>query len=616
MTGTDKHPTIASLLTAVVCVLAASAPARAQARGRKGLVSMIPAEALFYVERRGHEAVREAFLASNLGKMASDEAIGQFVRDSRIRIGQKIVKEMFNLETAKEIDRHQKILHRFLRPFWYRPAAAFVVYDPKAGREPGMGFICATGKYRAECKEALAKLVGIGVPAKGPGTRQAFTYRKGAAVWQGVAKKDKEFALPKDPKKRAEVLKDTTNFMVCWLDDILFIATDLPAADAMSGMLSITKPAVGKDANESCRAVMKKTAMKDWAFRWYLDVEALFKRFGDDGEPPKMLVRMGMDKVRGVGGTGGYMDKVFARLTYVYAPGTTGGLLRVLKQGGSYKRGLAMVPDTSQIFLAGQADTKATMAMLLTAWGAKSPAGATQPGTQPDEENARIVKQVQLLAEASDGNVAMFMSSIQGLMGMMMRGGPPVGAVLGLKDRDKAAGAIDKLIKLAGVEEEIEADEDEVPPKPRVYRKVTIRPLGEMVRLAILKDRAVIAMSDDAMKSVIDAAVDKTGGFRPESKGAALAKLAGDGAAVFKFDLAALAGLFWPMLMQVAEKDPDDFPLASMPSAGKMVRLLGPEIAVLEPDADGLLLKSRGKIPFATKLILALPFQGLMFFMF
>ena len=137
-----------------------------------------------------------------------------------------------------------------------------------------------------------------------------------------------------------------------------------------------------------------------------------------------------------------------------------------------------------------------------------------------------------------------------------------------------------------------------------------IRYVGDTVRLSVLQDRIVIALGDTALKAGIDTALDATGGFEPDSKGGRLARLAGGGSAIFKMDLAALAKLFWPLLMQLAAMGPDEFPFASLPSTNKMVGLLGPEIAVFAPDAGGLLLKSRGKIPFATKMILGFPVAG------
>jgi len=207
----------------------------------------------------------------------------------------------------------------------------------------------------------------------------------------------------------------------------------------------------------------------------------------------------------------------------------------------------------------------------------------------------------------------------------MMMGGPPVAVVCGLKDRPKAVEAVDKLVRLLEIPEREGIEEgsgDVVRPesgpdgaaKPREYRKVSIRYLGEMGRLAIMEDRVVLGLSDNAVKSVIDTALDRMGGFNERDGSQRLAAMCGDGPAVFKMDLAAFAGMFWPFLMQLAEQEPASFPLASLPSAAKMVRLLGPEIAVFQPDADGLLMNSRGKVPFATKFSMAWPLGGYFLF--
>ena len=68
------------------------------------------------------------------------------------------------------------------------------------------------------------------------------------------------------------------------------------------------------------------------------------------------------------------------------------------------------------------------------------------------------------------------------------------------------------------------------------------------------------------------------------------------------------------MLMQFSQQTPEEafFPFVSLPSTNKLARMLGPEIAVFEPDDDGLLMKSRGKIPFATKFLLMYPAIGLL----
>ena len=608
-TRTGRSCAIVSL-AAVICLLAGRSGAQTKAPAvADGLLSLIPEEAFFYLERRGHTAIRKAFLSSNLGEMASDEVIKEFVHASRVRTGQMIVKGMFDLEEKEEIDRHQKLLHELLKPFWYRPAAMYAVTGKDFSDTPGFGFLCATGRYRPECKKAIEALMRIGLPKSGDaGTRQEFTYRKHTTVWKGVAKGSGQFKLPKDPKKQLGALKGKSLFMVSWVNDILLIATDLRAADAVSRLLSVAKPPKSKAANKSFQFVMKKTALKDWAFRWYIDVDIVLRAVKGQGRGKaqmKLLTRLGFDGVRGIGGTGGYADKKYARMTYIHAPKVTRGPLRFLKKGGSYKKAISMVPDTTTFCLAGQFDKKAVLETLPVMLGINPRGGAaTKPADAPSEEQAKFLKAIQLLAEATNGNAGFFMTDVQGFLGMMAGGGPPIGAVLDLKDREKAVKAIDALIELAGVPGP--EDDDERRPGPRVYRKNPIRHLGPMVRLAILKDRAVIALSEDALKVTIDAALDKTGGIPPKSKTEELAKLTGRGAAFFRMDLAPLAKTFWPMIMQAASQESGFFqvPLASLPSAAKLTRMLGPEIAVLEPDAEGLLMKSRGKIPFATKMVL------------
>lgn len=589
-----------------------------------GLLSLIPPKAVFFVERRGHELIRQAFLASNLGKMAQDEAVRQFVHDSRVRIGRMIVAGLFDLKSNEDITRCQKLLHSLLKPFWYKPCAMYVALDEKLERGPGLGFICIPEeKYRKECSDALDALMKMGLPPKGkPGTRQMFTYRSGTITWRGVAKSWSEFSLSADPKKRVAELKDKSLFMVNWTLPLLLVATDLSAADAMEEVMA--GPGKAKDGSASVKAVMRKTALKDWAFRWHVDVEALMRmaraKARQEGEAmPAPIRAMGLDKIRGIGGTGGYADKVYTRMTYVDAPNAVGGLVRMFKPGASYKRGLAMTPSEATFCLAGQLDTKVLLTMVARSLmedvspPSTGPAATTRPQRRLRESVAKVMTHLHALAEASGGNCAVFVTELQAMMmGMLGPAGIPVGAVLDLKDREKALRAIGELVKLAGVEEEAAAPGGEQPGplRPRQYRNMPIRYVGDMVRLSVLKDRIVIALGDAALKAGIDTALDATGGSEPDSKGGRLAKLAGDGSAIFKMDLAALAKLFWPLLMQLAAMEPDEFPFASLPSTNKMVGLLGPEIAVFAPDAGGLLLKSRGKIPFATKMILGFPVAG------
>jgi hypothetical protein len=136
-----------------------------------------------------------------------------------------------------------------------------------------------------------------------------------------------------------------------------------------------------------------------------------------------------------------------------------------------------------------------------------------------------------------------------------------------------------------------------------------------MMKMALTKDRLIIAMNQSALVAGIDTVLDDTGGLGKDSQAAKLVKLAGEGSAVFHLDMQQVVKLVWPFLVaegqRVEERDrQSDFPFVSIPSAGKMARMLGPEIAVFKPDKGGLLLKSRGKIPLITKILPISPIAG------
>jgi hypothetical protein len=113
-----------------------------------------------------------------------------------------------------------------------------------------------------------------------------------------------------------------------------------------------------------------------------------------------------------------------------------------------------------------------------------------------------------------------------------------------------------------------------------------------------MDDRIVVGFSELAVKAAIDAALDKNGGFEADGPADTLAKAAGDGSAITSIDFPALARLGWPLLMQLIEQEGMPFPLKSPPSTAKVVRMLTPEIMVIKVDADGVLLDSRGTVPF------------------
>jgi len=588
-----------------------------------GLLPLIPPEAVLFVERRGHQAVRQAFLDSNFGRLAMDDAINQFVHDSRRRIGRMIVAELLKLSDDQEIEQHRTQLHELLKPFWYKPAAMFIVIDPAApDAEPSVGFLCQPGnEYERPAGDAMAALMAAA--CKQSARRKPFTHSTGMFRWEGVVSADESTTIPADPQARAKVLKDRDLFLVSRSMSLLTFATDLTAAEALEKAVS----RAAKDENPSVKTVLAKTAIKDWAFRWYFDMRAVQKLVAARGpnETMEIMNRMlGLDGIRGAGGTGGYVDKMYARLTYVDAPDARTGLTRLLKRGGSYRKAMSMTPSPTAFSLAGELDPGELARMLraiVTPPPQTAPA-ATQPrrrGYGPSEKDKKVVEQLRLLAEASDGNAGIFVTDLQGLlMGMGMPGGRPVGIVAGLKDSAKAVRAIDALVKLAGPAPE-GMPPGPMPPgmarpaMPKEYRNVPIRYAGRRARLAVMKDRVVIAMGDGAVKAAIDAALDDTGGFEPDSSAEKLARSLGGGAGVFQVDLRAMVKLLWPMAIQVAQMDNPSFPFTSLPSTNKMVRLLGPEIAVFEPTPDGLLIRSRGTVPFITKL-LPYPMAGFMGF--
>ena len=647
----EKSRRIAMLVLPALVVFAvslASAQTPALAADDKGLLPMIPPDAVFFLEHRGHTAVRDAFEASNLGKMYKDEVITQFVQDSRVQFGKMIMKQMFDSPALKTDPAElQQTLHKVLKPFWYNPAAMYVVLtDGKTEEPPGVGFICAMDeKSRAEAKPALESLMQIGVPSAGMGTRQAFKWKTDKLEWNGVAKAYNEFALSATPDKQAGELKDKSLFMTCWTDKHLLVATSLSAAASMGKAMA--KPDANKDKSESLARILKKTAQKDWAFRWYVDGDALRKAMPKDGgEGPMggmMMTSLGLPRIHGAGGTGGFTDNVYTRLSYIDAPGATEGVMGIIKPGGTYKTGLAMMPRQTTFVLAGQIDTAKTVAIIrsiaLAAAKAKAheeapppkeedlKGGATsKPAAEPepklDETASKVIAQLEQLAGASGGNGGIYLTDLAGLFAGMMGGsGAPVGMVLDIKDKAKATAAIEQLINLSGGTMEGRAPAADGPPpngqpaQPTEYRKVAIRRLSEMFRLGILEDRVVLAMSDDAFKSAVDAALDKTGGFDPEGAGAKMLQLCGQGSAMFSMDLAALAKLGWPIISTFVEQNKSaDFPLASLPSTEKLVGFLGPEVAVFQPDDGGLLIKSRGKIPFATKILGTYPTLGWLFY--
>ncbi|MBT3201914.1 MAG: hypothetical protein HN350_18595 [Phycisphaerales bacterium] len=569
--------------------------------GGPGLMAYAPEDTVFFLERQGHTAIKKAFDASNLGKMAKDDAMNDFIHGTRVRIGELIMRDMFDLKNPVAVQAHQKTLHEVLKPFWYQPSA-MVVTAAKEG--PEFYFVCQTGEYQKTCKQSLEKLMSVGVAPLGTaGKRQGFVHNSSGIAWTGVAKAWNEFQLSNDPVKMPNELKGKDVFMAAWHGKTLCVALSLSAAERASALLAKPNPAKSILANESIARIAAKTHIKDWAFRWHLNLEPIFELAGDDmgpeSMPGQMLARLGLDSIRGIGGTGGYLDNVYTRMTYADAP-NSGGLF---KHGGDYKKGLAMTPEGAAFSLSGQFNAS---------WicDAVSVAMSEPPASvDPKRPENPMLTQIKALLVNSEGNGTVFLTSLQALAGGMMgRGGPPIGFVMDIKDRAKAVKALEAIVKLTGG-----GDPNAKPPKP--YRKTKIIQAGGMMKMALTKDRLIIAMNQSALVAGIDTVLDDTGGLGKDSQAAKLVKLAGEGSAVFHLDMQQVVKLVWPFLVaegqRVEERDrQSDFPFVSIPSAGKMARMLGPEIAVFKPDKGGLLLKSRGKIPLITKILPISPIAG------
>ncbi len=593
-------------------LLASALPLAAQELSGKdvGLLTMMPKEAFFFVERQGHTAVKPAMQASSLGRLAGDDAVLQFVHATRDKIETLMVRSMLELN-GPNLDQRRQAFHQFLRPFWYQPCAMYLVYQKEG--DPGVSLVCLPGQYAEDARKGLDSLLSADVkPADQDAPRHSFTYKTGWTVWKGVAWAQQPFKLGGDQAAQVEAIRQARAkvLLALWDGPVLRLTTDLFVADLV-GKREPTRQDLSMAAKPSVQTVLNKTRLGQWAFRWHVDVEHLFAQAGQ-GDLPRELEVLGLRAIRGVGGCEGYEGKFYARKTYVDCPGGCKGLLQAFRPGGSYQQALAMVPPEVTFCLAGELNTQPLLQMVRTLAGGAAPPG--QPAQ--DSEPQAVIKAVERLAGASTGHVALFVTDLQSMVAGMGRDFP-LGAVLGIKDPAGARAAVQDLMKLAP--EAGEPDENQ-PPALKEYRKVPLLRMGRNPTLywAVLEDRVIAAFSDNTLKAALDAALDKMGGLPSEGKAKALAEELGKGEAFFLFDLAAVTKLIWPMLMPMAQNPnmSEDFPLASLPSTNKIVSFLGPEVAVFQADAGGLLLNSRGTVPFATKAFMTYPLMFGLFMRF
>ncbi len=131
-----------------------------------------------------------------------------------------------------------------------------------------------------------------------------------------------------------------------------------------------------------------------------------------------------------------------------------------------------------------------------------------------------------------------------------------------------------------------------------------------------MEDRLAVAMTEDALKIMIDIALNKAVATDPNSKSSKLAAIAGDGAGVIKLDLASLIKTIWPQFLQIQERG-REFPLKSMPETKVMAALFGLEMAVIKPGRDGIMLETRGQVPLSKYIpVFAMGSTLIYFFLF
>ncbi|MCK5114834.1 MAG: hypothetical protein KAR11_08750 [Phycisphaerae bacterium] len=635
------------ILAGVVCLVVVGAlgltAVRAGEKVESGLTSLVPDSAYVIVERRGHTKVKAALDASSTGKLYNDEAVREFLDATREAIGEKMLEDIFDLDDEDEIITLREHLHKVLLPVWYDRSILFFVppAENKENSDPDMGIIIVPGaKYRKDFLDSLKVLMEKSDEVK------SFTYISGSVTWTGVAGYAEE--LPEDPAELKALLEKTDLFMITQRHPMVYAATSIHAADQISKKMSAPDK---KNANPGLLKAYEKTAMKDWAMRWFVDLDAIAKmtKDKDSGETflqEKHMKVLGLETLRSVGGYIGYMDNAFANQIYIDTPGVKVGLMRSLKIGGDFKAGLALMPSQSNLMFAGQLEPKAIAKIVTGIFkledsgesdevevieAEEEMAGAEEVAVEEDEtkpaapkaESEKVQKFTKLfneLAASLGPNGGGYVTDIQTAM---MGGGAPVGMVFEVKDPARAAKAMQALCEFGGMEELVAADDsdeestaDSATTKPaattkpsavaaNTYRKVVIHQMDDDLFYAVMKDRMIIAFSDGALKAGIDAAKDNMSGFAPDSKAAKLGKKLPKGPGVFVMDLPALTKLVWPMLVQATQNGgrggPGEF-LRSVPSTQKIVSLIGPEMIVFIPDEGGMLLSSRGAVPLGSML--------------
>ncbi len=612
--------------TAGMCPTMAWAQA-APAAADPGLLPLVPKQAYAVVENRGVDAFKAAALKSNLGKLATDDAIQEFVLGSKDRIVGLMANEMLRPQDSEQSEQYRKLLQTTLAPLWHCPCAMFLTPNvDRVGGAPGVGVICLTGGRQEVTAKAIDALTDALV--SGGTLSKRFTYRKGATTWHGLI--EDRVKLPEDEAERVKALRARDALlMVCWTNQLVCVATQIATADAFSNVLAA--PGNSKFTNATMRTVHAKTGIKDWALRWFVDADQIRELVQtESSDSPRreaattVFRTLELDKVRGFGGYEGVIGGVYARRSYIYAPEANRGVTKLFKARGSHRQASALTPQDCTITLAGQFDTKVLTGLVrsLASFGEQhAPRSAsTQPAAAPklSDEAERVLSPIETLVNGSDGHAAVYFTDMPGFVAGLLGGriNVPLGLVLHTSDPAAARNAVGRLMELDAAENGGNADGNKAK-RMTSYRKVKANHLLAESELplivGVMDDRVIVATNTQAFTAAIDAALDKTGGHPADSETKKLLDMCGPGAMAFTFDIPKLITPLWPLLAQAAVQHPDDFPFATLPSVQKMARMLGPEVAVIRPDEKGVLFESRGRLPLVTKSVPMTTFGLLLF---
>jgi len=588
---------------------------RAEAKLEASLARFVPANVVFFVERAGHDAVKDAFDASNLGAMFHDPSLAEFIQDLRAQMFDTILEELYDLDVEADGGRNPALLQQLLTPIWRYPSAVFYLPTPEDTPNEmrrSFGLICVVPQdARKEPRAAIESVEASGV--SGPSSKQQpFKWTTERLAWTGVAGSYNAFGeLPTEAGELEKALEDKALFMTCWTEKYLLVATSLAAAEALDKGIADAK-FKGLAAEADFQAVIKKTETPNWAFRWYVNPVVIGEMLDeDDREEARRTVKaLGLENVRAIGGVAGYDKKTFVQRTFVLSPKTDSGLLRLFAAKGSYKPALAMVPRNAAFAMAGQVDPKAVAALirevvLLDECDDDHDEDGDDEACELSEEAEAVLKDIADIAAGCNGHVIAFVGAMN-MLDMMSDNPPPIGLVLGMKDEKAALDALASMrqLNMARHHGDDSRRGDRGERAAKTYREVVIHPLGRSFAAA-MGDRLIVSLSQQGVRQAIDAAKDPedSGGFGKDSKGEAYAALAGEGAGIFFVDLASIAKSFWPMLRtELARegRDEENGRFQTLPDTDTLLKHLGPEVAVIENDPDGLLLQCTGLLPFAT----------------